>query len=48
MDALVKAAVEAGIRRSWVVHLLLAEWWIERKRPALVGRSSRADHLGAA
>ncbi|MCP2327464.1 putative membrane protein [Hamadaea flava] len=40
-DALIKQAVEAGIWLSWIVNLLIAEWWIERartpkgRRPAL-------------
>jgi hypothetical protein len=38
--ALIRAAVEAAIWLSWIVNLLIAEWWIERHRPPL----SRVDH----
>jgi Predicted membrane protein (DUF2306) len=31
-QALIRSAVEAGIWLSWVVNLLVAEWWIERRR----------------
>jgi len=31
-DALIRSAVEAAIWLSWIVNLLLAEWWIERRR----------------
>lgn len=32
MNALIKSAAEASIWLSWVVNLLVAEWWIERGR----------------
>jgi uncharacterized membrane protein len=31
-DALIRSAVEAAVWLSWIVNLLLAEWWIERHR----------------
>ena len=31
-QALIRSAVEAAIWLSWIVNLLLAEWWIERRR----------------
>ncbi|MGH4025578.1 MAG: DUF2306 domain-containing protein, partial [Pseudonocardiaceae bacterium] len=45
-DAMITAAANAGVWLSWVVNLLVAEWWLQRGRaraqrqPALPGAGS--------
>lgn len=47
-DAMAQAAAEAAIWMSWVVNLLIAEWWLERGRgkrrrvPTVPAESSQA------
>lgn len=51
MEALIKTAAEASIWLSWVVNLLIAEWWLERgrnPRRATASRPQPASNVGAA
>lgn len=55
MDALILDAAMAGIWLSWVVNLLIAEWWLERgkgkaraKRGAAVPRKQEKAEVEAA
>jgi len=41
LDALIRSAVEAAIWLSWIVNLLIAEWWIERRRALPRGEQAR-------
>ncbi|MEV4760330.1 DUF2306 domain-containing protein [Micromonospora sp. NPDC049559] len=43
-DAMIQAAAESSIWLSWVVNLLVAEWWLERSRaPRRRGRTPYGD-----